>query len=133
MPTPLDRFFEAAGCRTQVELAVFLGIKQSSIADAKKRGSIPADWLITLWRKKGVNPDWILTGQGAKGLQSVESNKVLESTKVYIRVIQPPQECTTDELVGEIMRRAAKSMGLSKQDEQVVKDLLFGDQSESSQ
>ncbi|MCL1940023.1 MAG: helix-turn-helix domain containing protein [Desulfovibrionaceae bacterium] len=70
----LQRFFEAAGCRTQVELADFLGIKQSSISDAKRRRRIPSDWLLKLWRKKGVNPDWILTGQGPKGLQPVDLN-----------------------------------------------------------
>ncbi len=39
------RVFEAAGCRTQAELAAFLGIRQSSISDAKRRKSIPAEWL----------------------------------------------------------------------------------------
>lgn len=57
MPTPLDRVYEAAGCRTQTELAKFLGMRQSSISDAKKRGKIPSDWLLTLWRKTGINPD----------------------------------------------------------------------------
>ncbi len=33
----LQRFFEAVECRTQAELAEFLGIKQSSISDAKKK------------------------------------------------------------------------------------------------
>lgn len=42
----LQRVFEAAGCTTQVELAAFLGIQQSSISDAKKRKAIPADWLM---------------------------------------------------------------------------------------
>ena len=44
----LSRVFEAADCRTQSELADFLGVRQSSISDAKKRGSVPADWLLTL-------------------------------------------------------------------------------------
>ena len=110
MPTPLDRFFEAAGCRTQVELAEFLGIRQSSIADAKKRGSIPSDWLITLWRKKGVNPDWILTGQGARGLQPVDGYNLESSTVNCITQIRPPQECSTEDLVNELVRRALKSV-----------------------
>ena len=61
----LQRFFKAVECRTQAELAEFLGIKQSSISDAKKRKTIPPDWLLTALRKKGIRPDWILTGQGA--------------------------------------------------------------------
>ena len=68
----LQRFFEAVECRTQAELAEFLGIKQSSISDAKKRKTIPPDWLLTALRKKGIRPDWILTGQGARMLQSCD-------------------------------------------------------------
>ena len=68
----LQRFFEAVECRTQAELAEFLGIKQSSISDAKKRKTIPPDWLLTALRKKGIRPDGILTGQGARMLQSCD-------------------------------------------------------------
>lgn len=67
-PMVYDRILEAAGCRTQVELAQFLNLKQSSISDAKRRQSIPADWLLCLLRKKGFNPDWLLTGRGARYL-----------------------------------------------------------------
>ena len=104
----LKRFFEAAGCRTQVELAEFLGIKQSSVSDAKERGSIPSDWLLTLWRKKGVNPDWILTGQGTKGLQPADFLKPIAPATVYIKEIRPPEECSVEELMAEVVRRVAK-------------------------
>ena len=63
-----DRLFEAAGCRTQAELADLLGIRQSSIAVAKRRNRLPADWLLKLLRLRGVNPDWIIFGDGAKHL-----------------------------------------------------------------
>lgn len=104
MPTPLKRVFEVAGCRTQAELADFWGIKQSSISDAKKRERIPAEWLLTLWRKKGVNPDWILTGQGPRSLQPTECMDIL--SPVYIKEIQPPEECSTEQSAQEIVRRA---------------------------
>lgn len=111
MPTPLDRVYEAAGCRTQTELAKFLGMRQSSISDAKKRGSIPADWLLTLWRKKGVNPDWILTGHGPKGLRPVDSLERTAPHTVYIKEILPPAECSVEELMIEVVRRANKASG----------------------
>ena len=60
------RLFEAAGCRTQTELAGVLGIRQSSVSDAKRRRSIPAHWLLKLMRTRGVNPDWILEGTGQR-------------------------------------------------------------------
>lgn len=89
MLTALERFFEAAECRTQAELADFLGIRQSSISDAKRRGSVPAEWLLVLWRKKRVNPDWILTGQGLQKIQTAE-------------------ECSIEELMAEVVNRVLR-------------------------
>lgn len=44
----LERVFKAAERRTQTDLAELLGIKQSSISDAKKRNAIPTEWLVNL-------------------------------------------------------------------------------------
>ena len=63
-----DRVFAVTGCRTQVELAAVLNIGQASVADAKRRGNIPSDWLLKLLRLQGVNPDWIILGNGTKFL-----------------------------------------------------------------
>ena len=41
------RMLFAAGVRTQTELAKLLGIRQGSISDAKRRGSIPANSMAT--------------------------------------------------------------------------------------
>lgn len=131
MSTPLDRFFEAAGCRTQTELAEFLGIRQSSIADAKKRGNIPSDWLLTLWRKKAVNPDWVLTGKGSVGLQP--SGHIEGGLSVLmVKEKLSPENYTTEELLTEIIFRVLKDVCGSEQGRLIVKDLFFGDQSESS-
>lgn len=102
----MGRIQLVTGCRTQQELAEFFGIRQSSISDAKKRGSIPSDWLIILWRKKGTNPDWILRGQGAKMLQPVDFMENVAPPIVYIKEIRPPEECSIEELVKEIIRKA---------------------------
>ncbi len=64
----LARVFEATGCRTQLELAEMLQLRQSSIADAKRRGKIPAEWLVAILSRFGVNPEWITTGAGPKYL-----------------------------------------------------------------
>ncbi|MCL1939914.1 MAG: helix-turn-helix domain containing protein [Desulfovibrionaceae bacterium] len=109
MSTPLDRVFEAAGCRTQIELADFLGIKQSSISDAKRRGSIPADWLVALLRLKRVNPEWIMTGQGPRFLQPADYKEPVEPLYVYVKEIRPPEECTIEELIIEIIHRALRT------------------------
>ena len=62
------RICEVCGIKTQTELSTYLGIRQSSISDAKRRMMIPAAWLLTLLTREGVNPAWILTGGGSKFL-----------------------------------------------------------------
>ena len=62
------RICEVCGMKTQTELSAYLGIRQSSISDAKRRMMIPAAWLLTLLTREGVNPTWILTGEGSKFL-----------------------------------------------------------------
>lgn len=59
--------------RTQVELAECLGIRQSSVSDAKRRNSIPSDWLVTLAMQLGLHPQWVLTGKG--GMYAVPSDQ----------------------------------------------------------
>ncbi len=62
----LARIYEVTETRTQVQLAEFLGIKQSSISDAKRRETIPAAWLLALICIKNISPAWIMTGRGSK-------------------------------------------------------------------
>lgn len=99
------RVFEAAECRTQAELAAILNIRQSSISDAKKRKSIPADWRVKLVEKKRINPEWILYGEGAKYLIPADARQDLHHV-VRVTKIRPPQECSAQELFSELVRRA---------------------------
>lgn len=68
----VKRIKEATGTRTQVELASVLGIRQSSISDAKRRDSVPADWYLTLFREYGLNPDWLAHGRGPNYIKTKE-------------------------------------------------------------
>ena len=68
----VDRIKDATGKRTQVELASILDIRQSSISDAKRRNSVPADWYMKLFRKFGLNPDWLADGRGPKYIKTIE-------------------------------------------------------------
>lgn len=65
------RIRELTGARTQVEMATLLGIRQSSISDAKRRGTCPPEWQMQFVRN-GLNPVWILTGEGPKFLLASE-------------------------------------------------------------
>ena len=58
----MARIMFITGKTTQCQLAEFLGIKQSSISEAMRRGTIPATWLVTLVQKICLNPDWVLDG-----------------------------------------------------------------------
>lgn len=62
----MARLHEVCGTRTQMQLAEFLGVRQSSISDAKRRQTIPDGWLINALRRTNVDPDWILTGIGER-------------------------------------------------------------------
>lgn len=101
------RVFEAAGCRTQVELADFLEIKQSSISDAKRRKAIPAEWLIKILDKKDIPPDWIRTGKGRKKSKISSKNMPSEATQVGIE-FRPAHDCPTEELLIELVKRLFK-------------------------
>lgn len=64
----IERIKQATGARTQVQLAEVLEVRQSSISDAKRRCSIPSDWLLKLQRVTKIHADWYLTGQEPKYL-----------------------------------------------------------------
>lgn len=91
----MARIFEATGCRSQKELGQLLGVRQSAISCAGTRRSIPDRWLLWLVREKGVNPEWILTGQGSRLLIPAKGANRLALLKTY----------STLELVHELINR----------------------------
>jgi hypothetical protein len=91
---------EATGIRTQIELAEELGIRQSSISDAKRRGQIPAAWLLTLLYKRGLNPVWLTTGQGARYLAPADAQGGIAAPPP-----QNPVTMSTEQLVALVMER----------------------------
>lgn len=60
----LRRAFEALQISSQNRLAGLLGINRAGITQAKKKGTVPESWILTLYREYGINPDWIETGKG---------------------------------------------------------------------
>ena len=65
-----ERIKIATNTRTQVDLAEVLDIRQSSISDAKRRNSVPADWYMKLFEKFGLNPDWLKKAVGPMYLRT---------------------------------------------------------------
>lgn len=91
-----------------------LGDKTVVNLGCEEKKTIPPDWLLTALRKKGIRPDGILTGQGARMLQSCDGMGMVVPLHVPILEIRPPEECTMEELMVEIFRRASKTINKNK-------------------
>ena len=117
------RVFEAAECRTQVELAAVLEIRQSSISDAKRRRAIPAEWFVKLFGKKRANPEWSLYGEGTKYLNSTNSEQ-RKPHVVKIVEVRPPEQCSAQDLFNELVRRAFQEPSLEAIQKQAIASWL---------
>jgi len=69
----LQRAFEATGAGSQNELAAVLEINRSAITQARNKDSVPAKWLLKLYRKYGLNPDWLEMGDGRVFLKQADA------------------------------------------------------------
>jgi len=67
-PTKFDSFlkrvFSATGIDSQTELANILRVNRSAITQARKKESVPSNWILQLFRTYSLNPDWLETGNG---------------------------------------------------------------------
>ena len=93
------RIMDVTGVTRQIDLAELFGIRQSSISDAKRRGSIPERWLVALLRKQGVSPEWILTGQGPRYIAPTDAAPLVVSVSKGIG------DFATVDLLAELSRR----------------------------
>ena len=118
-----NRVLEIAECRTQVELAAVLEVRQSSISDAKRRQFVPPDWLMTLFEKKRTNPEWIRLGIGAKYLDPAETAEAMPHMAKVVEV-RPPQECSAQDLFNELVRRALQQPDITAIQKQVADSWL---------
>ena len=91
-----ERLLSVYGIRTQMELAERLGIRQSSISDAKRRAVIPAAWLVTALIDTSTNPEWIRTGEGSTYL-------VPAARPMYL--VEDIKRASDAELLGELALR----------------------------
>ncbi|EPR36227.1 CI repressor [Alkalidesulfovibrio alkalitolerans DSM 16529] len=75
------RVLEAAGAQTQQDLAERLGIRQSSVSDAKKKKRVPASWILSLCLEAGYNPRWLLSGEPPRRLTAPDAGDALDSSE----------------------------------------------------
>ncbi len=70
--TFISRVKQATGISSLNKISADLGVHRSSITQARKRDSIPDKWILQLFRKHGLNPDWLEHGTGPQFLSSSE-------------------------------------------------------------
>ncbi|WP_417544399.1 LexA family transcriptional regulator [Marinobacter sp.] len=60
----INRMKEVLGVAMDKEVAEYFGIKQASVTNWRKRGTIPIEQCIQLRQARGVSIDWLLLGIG---------------------------------------------------------------------
>ncbi len=78
----IQRVFEATGIDSQNELAQALQINRSAVTQARKKGQVPDRWLLKLYRKFGLNPEWLESGDGRSYLKKPIGRVVSEFEKI---------------------------------------------------
>lgn len=58
----IERLKEAAGAKTDRELARFLNVSAASISNARKNDRVPPDWVIDAGLRTGRSIDWLVRG-----------------------------------------------------------------------
>jgi SOS-response transcriptional repressor LexA len=81
----LKRVFESTGISSQSELAAALQINRSAITQARKKGAVPDKWILHLYKKFGLNPDWVEFGKGKMFLKG-DDGKFKNIPKVKARL-----------------------------------------------
>ena len=89
MAKHFDNFFvrvsQSLGISRFSELAKIVNVNRSSITQARRKDSIPANWLLELFRSHGLNPDWL---EGGVGPQWMKAGDRLETTFFPVPKVQ---------------------------------------------
>lgn len=112
----LARICSTTRRRDLAGLADFFGTSQAMVADAKRRGKVPADWLLVLLRAQNISPEWVLTGHGPRFMVAlrdpVEEDKKLAYQTASAALAQEEDEAALSRLpsrrlTDELLRRIA--------------------------
>lgn len=78
----IERVFEATGIDSQTALARVLKINRSAVTQARKKGQVPDRWLLQLYRKFGLNPEWVESGAGRIFLGTTSGDPIVQFEKI---------------------------------------------------
>lgn len=77
----MARIVEITGASTQVQLAEILDVRQSSISDAKRRASLPPEWVLKLHKSHRAMPEWIQEGTGPRTIDDIIPHEVRQTAQ----------------------------------------------------
>lgn len=72
-----ERVSKATGISSLTDLADNLGIHRSAVSQARKKGAVPAGWLLHMLKHFGLNPDWLEKGLGPEYLNAELDQEVV--------------------------------------------------------
>ena len=67
-----DRMQQILGSDKDKDLAATLGISPQAVSNARKKGEVPADMVLTFAEKNKLSVDWLLTGKGRMYMDEAE-------------------------------------------------------------
>ena len=108
----LARIHESCGTSSLTELAAFMRASMPELTDARRRGKIPADWLLFLLRASGINPEWILSGCGPRRLERARPEEApiyaeAQTARERMERREALRSFSARELAEELLRRTA--------------------------
>lgn len=97
----------ATGAHSEAELAVYLGISEENIEEARKHETVPAEWILILFQSQRVLPEWILTGATPQRLPKPDyypTEQDLAMTHLDVSILH---NIPSEVLAAELVRRSA--------------------------
>lgn len=124
----MARIFDATGIGSQSELAKELGINRSGITHARNKNAIPDKWIVKLYKRFGLNPDWIETGIGSAFLrtQSQEDVEFKYIPKVAARLSAGTGSFDCDDDVTDVLSFPTKWLSMKGSAKEMVAMEVFG-------
>ena len=103
----LQRIMDAAGAKSDSDLARALGIQPPSVAAARKREQVPSGWVEQVAERFGASADWLLFGdsRGATGGEAYTPGQghVCDVDMIYVPLVEAQLSAGTGSFVtGEL-------------------------------
>ena len=99
----LQRTFAATGIETQMALASLLGVNRAAISMAKKKGKVPEKWALKLAELHGLNPRWLLEGQGDRYMRGKNTEDTVAIPRVAARLCAGGGSFDTSSVIKDTM------------------------------